>query len=107
MPPDPTGIRSIEEEGSPWVANAGNVGDREARGAIVVETIETLGTVNVLVNEAAVQVVAESLADILEDQPESTPFPRSDWRSRGRIHYPSYRPPDVLLDAGKRHPHEG
>jgi len=58
----------VEEEGGRCVLLRGDVRDPKFCSRAVAQTVETLGKLDILVNNAAFQEHAESIADISEDQ---------------------------------------
>ncbi len=65
-------IRAIEAEGRRGLAIAADVRDREACREAVARTVETLGGLNVLVNNAAFQLHVPSFEDLTEEQFDET-----------------------------------
>ena len=65
-------IRAIEAEGRRGLAIAADVRDREACREAVARTVETLGGLNVLVNNAAFQLHVSSFEDLTEEQFDET-----------------------------------
>src|SRR5688500_4983700 len=64
--------RLVEEEGARAILLAGDVGDPEFCDAAVERTVEELGRLDVLVNNAAEQHVCEDVAEIPTEQVERT-----------------------------------
>lgn len=62
----------VEEEGRRCLTIAGDVGSRAFCEEAVEDTIEAFGRLDVLVNNAAVQYVRQSIEDISEEQLEKT-----------------------------------
>lgn len=67
-----TAAEMIEDEGRESLTIAGDVRDSAFCQAAVEEVVEELGDVNVLVNNAAAQVVKTDLTDITDEQWEET-----------------------------------
>ena len=65
-------ISAIEAEGRRGLAIAADVRDREAYREAVARTVETLGGLNVLVNNAAFQLHVPSFEDLTEEQFDET-----------------------------------
>lgn len=61
-------IRHIEAEGRKVIAIRGDIGDKAFCMQAVEKTVKDLGTLNILVNNAAEQHVQQNLEDISEDQ---------------------------------------
>jgi NAD(P)-dependent dehydrogenase (short-subunit alcohol dehydrogenase family) len=64
--------RLVEQEGRRALTIAGDVGDEEHCRALVQRTVDELGRLDVLVNNAAEQHPQESIADISREQLERT-----------------------------------
>jgi NAD(P)-dependent dehydrogenase (short-subunit alcohol dehydrogenase family) len=64
--------RLVENEGRSCLTIAGDVGQKAFCSSVVDQTIEKFGRLDILVNNAAVQYVQESIEDIPEDQIERT-----------------------------------
>jgi NAD(P)-dependent dehydrogenase (short-subunit alcohol dehydrogenase family) len=64
--------RLVENEGRSCLTIAGDIGQKSFCSSVVDQTIEKFGRLDILVNNAAVQYVQESIEDIPEDQIERT-----------------------------------
>ncbi len=64
--------RLVAEEGRECLAIAGDVGDKAFCKGVVDRTIETFGHLEILVNNAAVQYIRQSIEEISEEQIERT-----------------------------------
>ena len=64
--------KMVENEGRRCLTIAGDVGSRKFCGEAVEETVSTLGHLDILVNNAAVQYMKQSLEEISEEQLERT-----------------------------------
>ena len=64
--------RLVEREGRRAITIAGDIGDEEHCGELVRRTVEELGKLDVLVNNAAEQHPQQSIADISREQLERT-----------------------------------
>ncbi|MFT4414895.1 SDR family oxidoreductase [Fredinandcohnia humi] len=64
--------RQVEEEGQKCITLAGDIGDEEFCMHIVKETIDTFGSLDILVNNAAEQHPQKSISNITSEQLERT-----------------------------------
>lgn len=62
----------VENEGRPCIAIAGDVGSRDFCGEAVEKAVDAFGRLDILVNNAAVQYVKQSIEEISEEQLERT-----------------------------------
>lgn len=65
-------VRLVEQEGRRCLAIAGDIGDQQVCQRTVSQTLETLGQLDILVNNAAEQHPQESLTQISRDQLQRT-----------------------------------